>query len=600
MQPSDPPPVFADPQRRTKLEAAFPAVDAYLQSTVARDELVGLAAGIVIDGELAWFRGYGLRDPARNLPVERDSVFGVGSITKTFTALAVLRLRDEGRVHLDRPAEDYLPALGAIAYPTADSPRITIRHILTHTSGLPRMGDFPEYPATPPSRDEFLATLTGLGLDRPPGERRVYSNLAFQLLGPLIGEVTGVDHREYVSDTILVPLGMTSTAWTPEDVPGDRLAVGHERAPGQPPRARPHWRPGAADAAGGLYSSVEDLARYAAFNLAAWPARDEPEAGPLRRSTLREAQSLAVLTSFAATSMRDGPARASVSGSGLGFGVQVNCQIDHIVAHAGKTLNYRAALHMLPSRGVAVILLSNLSSIPSTALPNDGQKILEILEASGGLEPRRHTPSTPLLAAAGELAGLVSRWDDEVHARLFSADHRDAYPKPQVEANLADWRAQVGACREPRPVKIEDPRAGTFEFACERGTLRVELRVAPWAAGTITSFTIHEATGLTAAPALVRAGQRFFRLLDRWSAREFAALFADNFTAASMRSAFAEAAAQFGRCTLGGAKISRPHEAVFALACERGAPTLRLKLAPAEPAKIVEFHLREAHDGPCR
>ena len=144
-------------------------------------------------------------------------------------------------------------------------------------------------------------------------------NFQLGLLGPLIGEVAGGDHRSYVRETILLPLGMTSTAWTPEDVPGDRLAVGHERMPGQPPRARPHWRPGAADAAGGLYSSIEDLARYAAFNLAAWPARDEPEAGPLRRSTLREAQSLSVLTSYAAASMRDGPARLSISGAGLGF-----------------------------------------------------------------------------------------------------------------------------------------------------------------------------------------------------------------------------------------------------------------------------------------
>ncbi|MDC0666538.1 serine hydrolase domain-containing protein [Nannocystis radixulma] len=600
MQPTDPPPVFVDPQRRAKLEAVFPAIDAYLQSTVVRDGLVGLAAGIVIDGELAWFRGYGLRDPARGLPVERDTVFGIGSITKTFTALAVLRLRDEGRVDLDRPAADYLQALDAIAYPTADSPRITIRHILTHTSGLPRMGDFPEYPLTPPNRAEFLATLDGLGLDRPPGERRVYSNLAFQLLGPLIEAVAGEDHRSHVGATILRPLGLTNTAWVPEDVPGDRLAVGHERMPGQPPRARPHWRPGAADAAGGLYSSVEDLARYAAFNLAAWPARDEPESGPLRRATLREAQSLAVLTSFSATSMRDGPAQASVSGSGLGFGVQVNCRIDHLVALAGKTLNYRAALLMLPTRGVAVILLSNLSSIASTALPNDGLKVVEILEGSGGLEKRRHAPSAPLLAAADALAGLVSRWDDEVHARLFSADYLDAYPKPQVAAQLAEWRAQVGECRDPRPVAIDDPRAGTFEFACERATLRVELRVAPWAAGTITSFTILEATGLAPAPAQARAGERFLRLLDRWSEREFAALFADNFTAAPMRAAAAEAAQQFGRCRLGTTKLSQAREAVFGLACERGAPTLRLKLDGAEPAKIVEFHLREAQDGPCR
>ncbi|MCA9637882.1 MAG: beta-lactamase family protein, partial [Myxococcales bacterium] len=183
--PADPPPTFTDPVRRARLEAAFPAIEAYLQSTVERDHLVGLAAAVVIDGEIAWFRAWGHRDPARGLPIERDTLFGIGSITKTITTLAILRLRDEGRVDLDRPAAEYLPELEQIVYPTADSPKITIRQILTHSSGLPRMGNFPEYPETPPDRAELLATLAGLGLERAPGEGRHYSNLGFQLLGPL-------------------------------------------------------------------------------------------------------------------------------------------------------------------------------------------------------------------------------------------------------------------------------------------------------------------------------------------------------------------------------------------------------------------------------
>ncbi|MCY0994409.1 serine hydrolase [Nannocystis sp. ILAH1] len=599
MQPTDPPPVFLDPERRAKLEAAFPVIDAYLQQTVARDRLVGLAAGVVIDGELAWFRGYGHRDPARGLPVERDSVFGVGSITKTFTALAVLKLRDEGRLDLDRPAASYLPALDDIAYPTADSPRFTVRQILTHTAGLPRMGNFAEYPETPPGRAEFLATLAGIGLDRPPGERRVYSNLGFQLLGPLVEEVAGVDHRRYVRDQILTPLGMTSTVWAPEDVPGDRLAIGHERAPEGTSRPRPHWRPGAADAAGGLYSSVEDLARYAAFNLAAWPARDEAEVGPLRRATVREAHALAVLTSFAAASIPAAPARVHISGSGLGFGVQATCRFDHVVALAGKTLNYRASLHMLPGRGVAVILLSNQSSIGSTVLPTDGARVLDLLADTGALESRRPAPAPALTRAAGELAALVGRWDDAAHARLFAPDFRDSNPPAALAAKFAGWHALVGTCGEPRPVAIEDPRAGSFEATCERGVLRLELRVAPWAGAPVSSFTA-EAAGLAAAPALVEAAEGTLRLLRRWDEREFVRLHAANFDAGRARADFAEAARLWGRCRLGPPRVQGPLEATFALYCDAGAPTLRLKLSATAPAKIVEFNLRASSEGPCQ
>ncbi len=519
---------------------------------------------------------------------------------QTFTTLAVLRLRDEGRVDLDRAAAQYLPELDAIAYPTGDSPRITIRHILTHTSGLPRMGNFPEYPATPPSREEFLATLAGLGLDRPPGERRVYSNLGFQLLGSLVDAVAG-DHRRYTREQILAPLGMHGTAWHPEDVPEDRLAVGHERLAGQSPRARPHWRPGAADAAGGLYSSVEDLARYAAFHLAAWPARDDPEAGPLRRSTLREAHTLTSVIGFSATSMPDAPARAHLGGTGLGFAVSANCKYDHIVGHNGKTLNYRASLHMLPNRGVAVILLSNLSSINSSVLPADGAKILDILADTGALEPRRHAPGPALLTAAAGLGELVGRWDDAAHRTLFSDDFRDAHPTAGTAAQLAGWRALVGSCRDPRPVTIEDPRAGTVDLTCERGGLRVELRVAPWAGGPITSFTVLGATGLAPAPALTDAVARALQLQRRWDERAFVRLFTASFVAADVRKDFAAAVARWGRCRPGEARLTGAHEATFAVTCDRGAtPTLRIKLADKDPSKIAGFQLTEQREGPCR
>ncbi|MBZ5710157.1 serine hydrolase domain-containing protein [Nannocystis pusilla] len=600
IEPSDPPPVFLDPERRARLEAAFPAIDAYLQQTVARDRLVGLAAGIVIDSELAWFRGYGHRDPERGLPVERDTVFGVGSITKTFTTLALLKLRDEGRLDLDRPAAIYLPELDAIAYPTADSPPITIRHLLTHTSGLPRMGNFAEYPATPPGRAEFLATLAGVGLDRPPGQRYVYSNFGVQLLGPLVEAVAGVDHRTYIRDAIFTPLGMGNTAFIPEDVPGDRIAVGHERLPGQEPRPRPHWRPGATDAAGGAYSSVQDLARYAAFNLAAWPARDEPDPGPVRRATLREAHTLTTLAGFSAESMAHAPARASVHGIGLGFSVRTDCRYDHVVAHNGKTLNYRSMMLMLPTRGVAVILMTNLSSISSRVLPADAAKVLDLLADTGALEPRKHAPSPDLLAAAARLGALIGQWDDAAHASLFSADFRDAYPTETTANELAEWRALVGACSDPRALTLEEPRAGAVELTCERGVLRVELRVAPWPGAPITSFDIDRTTGLAPAPELARAAERSLLLLHRWNGREFKDLFTAKFSVDEMRRGLADAAEEYGRCRLAAPHVLGARKAAFALTCERGAPTLSLELAKDDPTKIAWLDLREQRDGPCR
>ncbi|MEZ4450538.1 MAG: serine hydrolase [Nannocystaceae bacterium] len=599
--PADPPPTFTDPERRARLAAAFPAIEAYLAGTVDRDHLVGLAAAVVIDGEIAWFRGWGHRDPARGLPIERDTAFGIGSITKTITTLAILRLRDEGRLDLDRPAAEYLPELEQIVYPTADSPKITIRQILTHGSGLPRMGNFPEYPETPPERAEFLATLEGVGLERAPGEGRVYSNLAVQLLGPLLDAVTGVDHREYTRDAILRPIGMEGAAWVAEDVPGDRLAVGHGKGPDGAVHPRPPWRPGAADAAGGLYASVDDLARYAAYNLDAWPPRSDPERGPLRRATLREAHTLQRVAGLRFEGGAEARA-AGIGGNGLGFGVFSTCRHDYVVAHAGKTLNYRASLHMLPTRGVAVILLSNHSSISSKVLPADGVKVLDLLADTGALEPRRHAASDDLLAAAAELGALVGRWDPADHARIFSDDYRDGYPIFDTERTFREWGALVGECREPRAVDVVEPRAGVVELRCDRGALRLDLRVAPWERRGVTTLSFVGATGLEAEPAAQDAAARALKLMDRWDPRAHERLFAPSLGAERIRGFLGEVKAALGRCRLGPPRTFAPRSVTYGLECERGGAAMRVRLGDGSPAKITAFEIhkdrgRDACDG---
>lgn len=599
--PPAPAPAFADPERRAKLAAAFPAIDAYLRSTIERDGLVGLAAGIVIDGELAWAQGYGLRDPARGLPVQTDTAFGVGSITKTITAMAILKLRDEGRLDLDRPAATYLPELSQLVYPTADSPAITIRHLLTHTSGLPRMGNFPEYPPAPPTRTEFLATLDGLALEHPPGQRRHYSNLGVQLLGPLITAVSGVDHRTYIRDAILEPLEMHGAGFIPEDLPEGKLATGHELDADKVPRARPHWRPGAADAAGGLYASVEDLARFAAYNLAAWPARDEPESGPLRRATLREAHTLSTLTGFTSEPDPDGGApRVRVFGNGLGFGVYATCRHEHVVVHGGKTLNYRASLHMLPRHGVALILLTNLSSIHSSVLPRDGEKILDLLADTGALQPRRPAPAPDLVAAGADVSALLASWDEPTYARVFAPDFRDSHPAAEIEAVLDDWRGLVGACHDAQVVDVTEPRAGTLALQCERGELHVKLRVAPWESHPITGFTVVGASGIEPSAEVRAAAETMRRLLRRWDERTHRSVFASDHSPAAWRALFEEAGAALGDCRLGEAKWTAPTGATFQLRCDRDDATMHLRFDPKEPDRIGRFEiLLDRADGPC-
>ena len=593
-----PPPAFADPDRRAKLMRAIPAIEAYLAHTVERDRLVGLAAGIVIDDELVWSRGWGMRDPTKGLAVEPDTAFGIGSITKAITALGILLLRDRGRLQLDRPAARYLPALHGLVYPTADSPDVTIRHLLTHTSGLPRMGSFPEYPPRPQTREDFLASLDGLRLDRVPGVDRVYSNLGVQILGPLVDEVTGESHRRFMTRELLEPIGMTGAGWTPREVGEARLAMPHDLDDDGKPHRRAHWMPGAADAAGGLYASVEDLAAFAIYNLGAWPPGTATERGPLLAATIREAHTPSVLRGFEVRRGPDGTApTARVVGSGLGFGVYHTCRIPFVIANAGKTMGHRASLHMLPRHGVAVILLTNLSSIHSSVLPRDGEAVVGLLADTGALQPRVPHAARALREGAAALGPLLERWSTDDYERAFSPDYRDAYTEIATRRRLDGWTALLGRCEGASVVQAKDAYAGTVALQCERGQLEAVLRVAPWDGHPITSMRVVGATGLAPSPAVERAAGVAASLLEAWDADAFAELFAPPLRAAATRDHLESVAHTVGRCELQPVRHVTPVGATFDLDCERD--RVELTLALDERERITRLDLRSAAPGPC-
>ncbi len=594
-----PPPTFADPRRREKLEAAIPAIDAYLQTTMERDGLVGLAAGIVIDDELVWSRGYGLRDRARGLLVEADTPFGIGSITKPITAMAVLLLRDRGELSLDHPAVSYLPALAGLVYPTEDSPLITIRHLLTHTSGLPRMGDFAEYPSSPQSRQALLASLDGLRLERVPGTGRLYSNLGVQILGPLVDAVAQTDHRSFMRRELFEPIGMTGAGWTPREVGEDRIAMPYELDERGKPRRRSHWMPGAADAAGGLYASVEDLAAFAIFNLGAWPAGGASSEGPLVAASVREAHTPTSMPSFRARRGQPGePPTARVHASALGFGVYTNCRHPYVVAHGGKTMGHRASFHMLPRHGVAVILLSNLSSIPSSVLPRDAEAVLDLLDDTGALQPRMPSAAPGLAEAAEELGPLLAAWSTDAYVRAFSADYRDAIPERATAERLGKWSPVVGDCHAASVIAVTDTYAGTVELDCEAAAIRFQLRVAPWNGHPITSMRVLGATGVDPKASVTSAAKEVLTLLAQWDDALFARRFAAAHSRSGTRALLAEVSEAVGDCELERTRFVEPGGATFVLRCERGQTAMQLGVD--EHGKVSHLSIRDDATGPCR
>jgi len=471
-----PPPAFTDPARREKLAAAFPDIEAFVEAEVARLRLPGAAVGIVVDGELAYAKGFGVANVVAKTPVTRETVFRIASLTKSFTAMAILQLRDEGKLSLDDPAALHVPELASLAYPTRDAPLITIRHLLTHGAGFPE--DNPWGDRQLDLSDEAFVRLIqgGIPFSTSPASAFEYSNFGFALLGRVVGRVSGLDYADHLRTRILSPLGMHATVLDERMVEKGRLARGY-RLENEALVEEKNLAHGAFGAMGGLYSSLDDLARYVAFHLSAWPPRDDREVGPLRRSSVREmhggGRSVGLWTWPGPEG--EGP-RVISMGYGFGLGAFATCEFESGVSHTGGLPGYGSVIQFLPHHGVGVIALANLTYAPMAPI---GAEILHRLHATGALAPRAAMPSKALLQAKGAVARLVTAWSDPEADATFAPSFFLDKPRPKLRSELDALRASRGACSAEEGIIAENALRGKFVLACERGFVEASITLAP-------------------------------------------------------------------------------------------------------------------------
>ena len=247
------------------LATAIDILDGWAAHQRARKRQPGIAIGIVYNGELLWGAGYGMSDIDSQTPVTLDTRFRIASITKTFTATAILQLRDAGKLRLDDPVSEHLDWFD-LRY--EDAPPITIRNLLTHSSGLPRDSANPMWTdCQAPDWDTFVADTRHRQPTRAPYAAFAYSNLGYSLLGGVIAAVTGETWADYLQANVLDPLDMTETRPVPRaDDP--QLATGYTRERENGTRdALPFWIMKGFEASANFASSVKDLVKYAAFHL---------------------------------------------------------------------------------------------------------------------------------------------------------------------------------------------------------------------------------------------------------------------------------------------------------------------------------------------
>lgn len=491
-----PPARFASVDRAARLAAAYPEIDRIFTDYAAAAHVPGIAWGVVVDGALVHRGAAGLRDVATRSGVTPDTVFRIASMTKSFTALAILKLRDEGRLSLDDPAERYVPELAGLAYPSADAPRITVRHLLTHAAGFPE--DNPWGDQQLAISEAAMTTLLerGIPFSNVPGVAYEYSNFGFALLGRIVSVVSATPYRDYVQREILGPLGMRSTTLEPADVAPDRLALGY-RWEDEQWTLEPALADGAFGAMGGMLTSMDDLGRYVGYLLSAWPPRDDAERGPVRRASLREMQQAWRARPATVTLGTAGP-QLSAGGYGYGLRVTQTCEFPHIVGHAGGLPGYGSLMLWLPEYGVGLIAAGNLTY---TSWAPRFDQAFAALARTGALQPRLPQPSPALSAARDAVSRLVNGWDDaladEIAAVNLFLDRSKAHRRRDFEA----IRDAHGACRVDDRFDVENALRGQWTMQCERGAVRVSITLAPTVPPRVQYLSVTSVDGTAPGPA---------------------------------------------------------------------------------------------------
>ena len=419
---------FGDNSRLERIKRYFPVIDSLYKSTAIKNHFPGLSYGIVVDGELVHTGNYGFTDIDKKISVGSSSLFRIASMSKSFTAMAILKLRDEGKLNLDDPAEQFIPELKNIKYPTADAPRITIRHLLTHGAGFPEDNPWGDRQLSDSDKDLMQFIGKQISFSNPPGISFEYSNLGFALLGKIVTTVSGKRYQDYIKENIWLPLGMKTAEWEYSNVAPDKLAHGYRWLNEKwNEEVLLHDTPdGSWGAMGSMICSIDEFAKYMALHLSAWPPSNAADNGPLKRSSVREMHHPwrfnGLTPDFRYTDGRNCPV---VSAYCYGLGWLRDCDSKIYIAHSGGLPGFGSQWRIMPDYGIGVVAFANRTYAGVGAV---NMQVLDTIIKLAGLQPRALPASRILEQRKNELIKLLPDWNNAAKAGIFAENFFPDYP----------------------------------------------------------------------------------------------------------------------------------------------------------------------------
>ena len=485
---------FEDPSRMDKIRQVLPVIDSIFKSYADSNHLPGVAYGLVVDSQLIHSGNIGYTDIANKIPVTSASMFRIASMSKSFTCMAILKLRDEGKLDLDDPAYLYIPELKNLKYPTADAPHITIRHLMTHGAGFPEDNPWGDRQLADNDKDlmEFIGKQ--ITFSNPPGIAYEYSNLGFALQGKIITKVSGIPYQEYIRKNILVPLGMTTTTYEFADVDSNKLAHGYRWLNNQ-------WneetllhdtKDGSWGAMGAMITSIEEFSKYMAIHIAAWPASNAKDDGPVKRSSVREMHHPWRWNGFNPNyTFPDGRTCAVTSAYCYGLGWLKDCDGKTYVSHSGGLPGFGSQWRIMPEYGIGIVSFANRTYSPMGYV---NLKVLDTIIKLAQLQPMQLPPSKILEQRKNELMKILPDWNVSDEQRgIFAENFFPDYPIDSLRKESRELFNKAGRIIAVKSVKPENQLRGSFLIEGEKGSIEVYFTLSPENPPLIQAFEIREA-----------------------------------------------------------------------------------------------------------
>jgi CubicO group peptidase (beta-lactamase class C family) len=450
-------------------------MDQHFASHITDKKIPGIAYGLIKDAKLIHAKGFGETVLDSNTCPDKSSVFRIASMTKSFTATAILLLRDAGKLRLDDDITIYLPWTDSIGIPEFGHV-ITIRDLLTMNAGFPTDDPWGD-------RQESLEIETfddlvsqGLSFTRAPRMGFEYSNLGYALLGRIISVASGMDYLDFVKSAIHQPLELSSTTFHQSEVSPEQFVQGYaEFASGFVPE--PLTIPGAFSAMGGLLSNIEDLAKWVAGFQSAWNDSSQHPLQKWSRREMQEPQRHARTAAF--TDPHTDQIKSITTSYGYGLLVDDDSLLGRFVSHSGGYPGFGSHMRWHPESGWGIVALGNRTYAPMMPAATEAMNkiIRDHFNADASVESKLWPETAKAMSAIEE---LLASGNQSITDEWFAVNMDLDQPRSERMASIVEL---VGTgskvSRVAESVSNTTPAHAKWQVSCSSGLVEIEILLTP-------------------------------------------------------------------------------------------------------------------------